>query len=118
MVTTENDKPAAPAPVKKRGGARAGAGRPVKNPVVIEPDAEALAFLKACYLSGQVPMPLRIRAAGIVVAATVARPAQPEKLGKKEKRQAVAEELFKAGGRFSPRAPPLHVVPRTKQDEQ
>ena len=96
-----------------RGGARAGAGRPVKNPIVIEPDAEALAFLKACYLSGAVPMPLRIRAAGIIVSATVARPSQPEKIGKKAQRLIDAEEACGPGTKFGPGRKPLHVVERT-----
>jgi len=104
------------APKKPRGGVRAGAGRKIKNPVTIEPDADAIAFLKACYLSGEVPMPLRIRAASVIITATVARPAQPEKIGKKAQRLIEAAEAVKPGMTFAPGRPPLAVVARTAQN--
>ena len=99
-------------PVKgKRGGARAGAGRPVKAHVTVPNGTPALDFLTRVYESDSVPMPLRIRAAGLVVGATVAKPGA-EKLGKKAKRQLDAEAVVAEGSAFAPGRPPLSVVGR------
>jgi hypothetical protein len=97
---------------KKRGGARAGAGRPAKAHVVVAETAEALDFLAQVYRSSSVPMPLRIRAAGIVVGATVARPAAEAALGKKAQALIAAADAVKAGSTFAPGRPPLSVVQR------
>jgi hypothetical protein len=96
----------APTP-KKRGGARPGAGRPVKAHVVVEPGTPALDFLTAVYTSASVPLPLRITAARAVVAATVERPGEK---GKKVTRAERAAELCAgAGGPFMLRKPPRLV---------
>ena len=98
------------APAKKRGGARKGAGRPVKAHATAAPDAGSLDFLAQVYRSSSVPMPLRIRAAIAHAGFTNAKPAATPKLGKKEQRLLDAEQQVAAGGSFAPGRPPLVVV--------
>ncbi|MGN6525797.1 MAG: hypothetical protein ACTHL8_05365 [Burkholderiaceae bacterium] len=95
------------AALKKRGGARPGAGRPVKAHLDVEPGTEALDFLRRVFESSSVPMPLRVTAARAVVAATIGRPGD---VGKKAAASARAAELMAAGGPFSPRRPPRLVA--------
>jgi hypothetical protein len=78
---------------KGRGGARPGAGRPVKAHLEVAADTSAIDFLTKCFQSASLPMPLRIRSAAVVVSATVARPGA-EKTGKRARALLEAEDLM------------------------
>ena len=95
-------------PVKRRGGARPGAGRPCKV-IDVPVDADPLVYLQTLMTSKTSPEPLRLKAAVALAAYKHAKPGAT-KLGKKEQRQLDADEAVAAGGAFAPGRPPLSVV--------
>ena len=109
MSTKPTEEIAVPPVKSKRGGARVGAGRPVKAHVTVADGTPALDFLTQVFESDTVPLPLRIKAAALVVSATVARPGA-DKLGKRATALANARELSASGGIFSAGRSPLSVV--------
>ena len=96
-------------PPKKRGGARAGAGRPCKV-IDVPADADPLVYLQALMTSKSSPEPLRLKAAIALAAFKHARPTAQPKVGKKEQRLIDAAEAVKPGSKFAPGRAPLSVV--------
>jgi hypothetical protein len=99
-------------PVKRRGGARPGAGRPCKI-IDVAVDADPLVYLQALMTSKSSPEPLRLKAAIALASYKHAKPGAERELGKKEKSRLDAEEAVKSNSKFKPSRPPLAVVSRS-----
>ncbi len=96
-------------PVKRRGGARPGAGRPCKV-IDVPPDADPLVYLQMLMTSKSSPEPLRLKAAVALASYKHAKPAAQAKKGKKEQQQEAGEAIATGGGRFAKGRPPLRAV--------
>jgi len=105
-TTTATPAPAAP---KKRGGVRAGAGRPCKV-IDVPADIDPLAYLQALMTSKNSPETLRLKSAIALANFRHAKLGTMQAKGKKELRAEAAAEAVKPGSQYAPGRAPNNVL--------